>query len=67
MAFASPQDAAAHGVATTFQELAPAAVLLLVTLRTGLLQLTINGVWQVGIVGAPLIAVVLIDRAAAPR
>ncbi len=39
-----------------------AAVLLLVTLQTGLLQLNVNSVWQVGIVGALLIAVLLIDR-----
>lgn len=39
-----------------------AAVLLLVTLQTGLLQLNVNSVWQVGIVGGLLIAVLLIDR-----
>jgi ribose transport system permease protein len=39
-----------------------AAVLLLVTLQTGLLQLNVNTVWQVGIVGATLIAVLLIDN-----
>jgi len=39
-----------------------AAVLLLVTLQTGLLQLNVNSVWQVGIVGALLIVVLLIDR-----
>lgn len=44
-----------------------AAVLLLVTLQTGLLQLNINSVWQVGVVGALLIAVLLIDRFAARR
>ncbi len=45
-----------------------AAVLLLVTLQTGLLQLNVNSVWQVGIVGALLIAVLLIDRLSArPR
>ena len=38
-----------------------AAVLLLVTLQTGLLQLNINSIWQVGIVGALLIAVLLLD------
>jgi ribose transport system permease protein len=39
-----------------------AAVLLLVTLKTGLLQLNINSVWQVGIVGALLVFVLLADR-----
>lgn len=39
-----------------------AAVLLLVTLQTGLLQLNVNSVWQVGIVGLLLIAVLLADR-----
>ncbi|RWE75918.1 MAG: ABC transporter permease, partial [Mesorhizobium sp.] len=39
-----------------------AAVLLLVTLKTGLLQLNINTVWQVGIVGALLVFVLLADR-----
>ncbi|MBN8952458.1 MAG: sugar ABC transporter permease [Rhizobium sp. 60-20] len=39
-----------------------AAVVLLITLKTGLLQLNVNTVWQVGIVGALLIAVLLIDR-----
>lgn len=39
-----------------------AAVILLVTLKTGLLQLNVNSVWQVGIVGALLIAVLLIER-----
>ena len=39
-----------------------AAVLLLVTLQTGLLQLNVNSVWQVGIIGALLIGVLLIDR-----
>ncbi|MGV1760786.1 ABC transporter permease [Rhizobium sp. P44RR-XXIV] len=39
-----------------------AAVILLITLKTGLLQLNVNTVWQVGIVGALLIAVLLIDR-----
>lgn len=42
-----------------------AAVLLLVTLQTGLLQLNVNSVWQVGIVGALLILVLLIDRLSA--
>lgn len=40
-----------------------AAVLLLVTLQTGLLQLNVNSIWQVGIIGSLLIAVLLIDRA----
>ena len=44
-----------------------AAVLLLVTLQTGLLQLNVNSVWQVGIVGALLIAVLLIDRVSTRR
>ncbi|MBN9548978.1 MAG: ABC transporter permease, partial [Alphaproteobacteria bacterium] len=39
-----------------------AAVLLLTTLKTGLLQLNINTVWQVGIVGALLVFVLLADR-----
>ncbi|WP_454854229.1 ABC transporter permease [Rhizobium binxianense] len=39
-----------------------AAVILLVTLKTGLLQLNINTVWQVGIVGALLIFVLLAER-----
>ena len=39
-----------------------AAVLLLVTLQTGLLQLNLNTIWQVGIVGALLILVLLIDN-----
>jgi ribose transport system permease protein len=39
-----------------------AAVLLLVTLQTGLLQLNVNSVWQVGIVGAILVAVLLADN-----
>ena len=39
-----------------------AAVVLLVTLKTGLLQLNVNTVWQVGIVGALLIFVLLADR-----
>ncbi|RCW79010.1 ABC transporter permease [Phyllobacterium bourgognense] len=39
-----------------------AAVMLLVTLKTGLLQLNVNTVWQVGIVGALLIFVLLADR-----
>ena len=43
-----------------------AAVILLVTLQTGLLQLNVNTVWQVGIVGLLLILVLLVDRFA-PR
>ena len=39
-----------------------AAVLLLVTLQTGLLQLNVNSIWQVGIVGALLVGVLLRDR-----
>ncbi len=39
-----------------------AAVLLLVTVQTGLLQLNVNSVWQVGIVGALLIVVLLIEN-----
>lgn len=39
-----------------------AAVLLLVTVQTGLLQLNVNSIWQVGIIGALLIAVLLTDR-----
>ena len=39
-----------------------AAVLLLVTLQTGLLQLNVNSIWQVGIVGALLVLVLLIDN-----
>ena len=38
------------------------AVLLLVTLQTGLLQLNLNTIWQVGIIGALLILVLLIDN-----
>lgn len=44
-----------------------AAVLLLVTLQTGLLQLNVNTVWQVGIVGALLVLVLLVDNAKAIR
>ena len=44
-----------------------AAVLLLVTLQTGLLQLNVNSIWQVGIVGALLIGVLLADRLSAGR
>lgn len=39
-----------------------AAVILLVTLKTGLLQLNVNTVWQLGIVGLLLIFVLLSDR-----
>lgn len=38
------------------------AVLLLVTLQTGLLQLNVNAIWQVGIVGALLVGVLLADN-----
>jgi ribose transport system permease protein len=44
-----------------------AAVLLLVTLQTTLLQLNVNGIWQVGIVGVLLIVVLLMDRFSTPR
>jgi ribose transport system permease protein len=44
-----------------------AAVLLLVTLQTALLQLNVNSIWQVGIVGILLILVLLIDRLSTPR
>lgn len=44
-----------------------AAVLLLVTLQTFLLQLNVNSIWQVGIVGTLLIAVLLVDRLSAFR
>jgi ribose transport system permease protein len=44
-----------------------AAVLLLVTLQTGLLQLNVNTVWQVGIVGTILVIVLMIDRLALIR
>lgn len=39
-----------------------AAVILLVTLQTGLLQLNVNSIWQVGIIGLLLILVLLMDR-----
>jgi len=39
-----------------------AAVLLLVTVQTGLLQLNVNSIWQVGTIGALLIGVLLINR-----
>ena len=39
-----------------------AAVILLVTLQTSLLQLNVNTTWQVGIVGVLLIVVLLVDR-----
>lgn len=44
-----------------------AAVLLLVTLQTGLLQLNVNSIWQVGIIGILLIAVLLTDRSSQRR
>lgn len=44
-----------------------AAVLLLVTVQTGLLQLNVNSIWQVGIIGTLLIAVLLTDRLSARR
>ena len=44
-----------------------AAVLLLVTLQTALLQLNVNSIWQVGIVGVLLIVVLLIDRLSTTR
>ena len=44
-----------------------AAVILLVTLQTGLLQLNVNATWQVGIVGVLLILVLLVDRFASRR
>lgn len=43
-----------------------AAVILVVTLQTSLLQLNVNTIWQVGIVGLLLIVVLLVDRLA-PR
>ena len=39
-----------------------AAVLLIETLKTGLQFLNINSIWQVGIVGALLIVVLLADK-----
>jgi ribose transport system permease protein len=39
-----------------------AAVVLLVTVQTALLQLNVNTIWQVGIIGALLIATLLADR-----
>jgi ribose/xylose/arabinose/galactoside ABC-type transport system permease subunit len=44
-----------------------AAVILLVTLQTGLLQLNVNATWQVGVVGVLLILVLLVDRFASHR
>jgi ribose transport system permease protein len=41
-----------------------AAVLLLVTLKTALLQMNVNTVWQLGIVGALLIGVLIAERLA---
>lgn len=45
------------GVAGVF-----AAVILLVTLKTAMLQMGVNAVWQVGVVGLLLILVLLADR-----
>jgi ribose transport system permease protein len=42
-----------------------AAVVLLVTLQTALLQLNVNTIWQVGVIGALLIATLLADRLSA--
>lgn len=39
-----------------------AAVILLVTLKTALLQMNVNTVWQLGIVGVLLISVLLLDQ-----
>jgi ribose transport system permease protein len=36
-------------------------------LQTALLQLNVNSIWQVGIVGILLIIVLLIDRLSTPR
>jgi ribose/xylose/arabinose/galactoside ABC-type transport system permease subunit len=44
-----------------------AAVLLLVTVQTALLQLNVNSIWQVGIAGLLLIVVLLIDRLSTTR
>ncbi len=44
-----------------------AAVILLVTLQTSLLQLNVNPTWQVGVVGVLLIVVLLVDRFASSR
>jgi ribose/xylose/arabinose/galactoside ABC-type transport system permease subunit len=44
-----------------------AAVILLVTLQTGLLQLNVNATWQVGVVGLLLILVLLVDHVASRR
>ena len=44
-----------------------AAVILLVTLQTGLLRLNVSSVWQVGIVGCLLIGALLADRLASGR
>jgi ribose transport system permease protein len=44
-----------------------AAVILLVTLQTGLLQLNVNSIWQVGIVGLLLIMVLLADQLSSRR
>lgn len=44
-----------------------AAVLLLVTVQTGLLLINVNSIWQLGIVGALLLCVLLIDTLAIVR
>lgn len=44
-----------------------AAALLIVTLKTGLLQLNVSTVWQVGIVGILLVLVLLADRLTSHR
>lgn len=44
-----------------------AAVLLLVTVQTGLLLINVNSIWQLGIVGALLLAVLLVDTLAIVR
>ncbi len=44
-----------------------AAVIVLVTLQIGLLQLNVNSIWQVGIVGLLLIVVLLVDRLSSRR
>ncbi|SHI77244.1 ribose transport system permease protein [Aureimonas altamirensis DSM 21988] len=44
-----------------------AAVLLLVTVQTGLLLINVNSIWQLGIVGALLVAVLLVDTLAIVR
>ena len=44
-----------------------AAVILVVTLQTGLLQFNVNATWQVGVVGVLLFLVLLVDRFASRR